>query len=174
MSVVLEQNDSINLQRTLLEDLEYVMGAERDPENSPFVGQWTFEEHQIALDDFDLLHLLVQTKQDNRRIGFAILTGLQNQNHRIELKRLVITEKGKGYGKEILRLIKSIAFKQLGAHRLWLDVRSNNPRAKHVYESEGFIEEGILRESVFLDGKYLSLSIMSVLENKFKVMNRND
>jgi RimJ/RimL family protein N-acetyltransferase len=157
MSVVLEQNDSIILQRTLLKDLEYIMSAERDPENSPFVGQWTFEEHQIALDNSDLLHLLVQKKQDNRRIGFAILTGLQNPNHRIELKRLVVTDKGKGYGKQILSLIKSITFERLGAHRLWLDVRSNNPRAKYVYESEGFIEEGILRESVFLDGQYLSI-----------------
>jgi len=173
MSVVLEQNDSVILQRTLPQDIEYVMGAERDPENSLFVGQWTFEEHQIALDNSDLLHLLALTKQDNHQIGFAILAGLQNPNHRIELKRLVVTDKGKGYGKAILRLIKLLTFKQLGAHRLWLDVRSNNPRAKHVYESEGFVEEGILRESVFLDGQYLSLSLMSVLENEFKVMTRN-
>ena len=98
------------------------------------------------------------------------MTGLKNPNHKIELKRLIITDKGKGYGKETLRLIKSLTFGQLGAHRLWLDVRSNNPRAKHVYESEGFVVEGILRESVYSDGQYLSLSVMSVLENEFKVM----
>jgi len=170
MSVILEQNDSVILQRTLPQNLEYVMDAERDLENSPFVGQWTNEEHQIALDESDLLHLLVLNKQDNSPIGFVILTGLQNLNHRIELKRLVVTDKGRGFGKEILSLIKSLAFGQLGAHRLWLDVRSNNPRAKHVYEAEGFVVEGILRESVFLDGQYLSLSIMSVLENEFKPM----
>ncbi len=174
MSVILEQNDSVILKRTRPQDLEYVMGAERDPENSPFVGQWTFEEHHIALVNSDLLHLLALTKEDNRQIGFAILAGLQNPNRTIELKRLVVTDKGKGYGKEILRLIKALTFGPLGAHRLWLDVRSNNPRAKHVYESEGFIEEGILRESVFLNGQYLSLLLMSVLENEFKVMTKND
>lgn len=41
MSVILEQNDSVILQRTLPQNLEYVMDAERDPENSSFVGQWT-------------------------------------------------------------------------------------------------------------------------------------
>jgi diamine N-acetyltransferase len=166
--------DLVILQRTLPQNLEYVMNSERDPENSPFVGQWTLEEHKVALGNPDLLHLIAINKRDNQLIGFAILTGLQNSNHRIELKRLVITDKGKGYGKETLRLIKSIAFRQLGAHRLWLDVRSNNPRAKHVYESEGFVVEGILRESVYLNGQYLSLSVMSILENEFKVMAEKD
>ena len=131
------------------------------------------EEHQVALGNPNVLHLLALDKRDNRLIGFAILTGLPNPNYRIELKRLVITDKGKGYGKGTLSLIKSLTFGQLGAHRLWLDVRSNNPRARHVYESEGFVVEGILRESVYLNGQYLSLSVMSVLENEFKVMKKN-
>jgi diamine N-acetyltransferase len=166
MGTILEENNRIVLQRTDLKNLEYVINSERDPENSPFVGQWTLEEHRASLANPDLLHLLVLTKQDNRLIGFAILAGLKNSNHSIELKRLVITDKGKGYGKDTLRLIKILALGQLGAHRLWLDVRSNNPRAKHVYELEGFVLEGILRESVYLDGKYLSLAVMSVLENE--------
>ena len=170
MGTILEQSDLLMLQRTLPQNLKYVINSEQDPENRPFVGQWTMEDHKVALGNPDTLHLLVLDKRDNRQIGFAILAGLKNPNHRIELKRLVITDKRKGYGKETLRLIKSIAFRQLGAHRLWLDVRSNNPRASHVYESEGFIVEGILRESVYLEGQYLSLTVMSVLEDEFKLM----
>lgn len=42
--------------------------------------------------------------------------------------------------------IKKIVFDKLKAHRLWLDVRLKNYRAQQLYQSEGFIKEGVLRE----------------------------
>lgn len=173
MSAICE-NGLVILKHTEPENLEYVMKSERDPENSLFVGQWTYEDHQAALTDSDILHLVVFNKPENQLIGFAILAGLKNSNQSIELKRLVITDKGKGYGKETLHLIKSLAFEKLEAHRLWLDVRSNNPRAKHVYEFEGLVVEGTLRESVYLGEQYLSLVVMSMLESEFEGKQRKD
>ena len=41
-----------------------------------------------------------------------------------------------------------MAFRDLGAHRFWLDVKARNLRAQALYRSEGFVEEGRLRESV--------------------------
>jgi diamine N-acetyltransferase len=45
-----------------------------------------------------------------------------------------------------------MAFRDLHAHRFWLDVKSLNERALALYRSEGFVEEGRLRESVRLTG----------------------
>ena len=71
--------------------------------------------------------------------------GILRHFQSLEFRRIVITDKGKGYGRESLRLIKKMAFEELSAHRLWLDVKDHNLRARHVYEAEGFMVEGVLR-----------------------------
>jgi RimJ/RimL family protein N-acetyltransferase len=65
-----------------------------------------------------------------------------------------------------------MAYRDLHAHRFWLDVRSLNTRALALYKSEGFVEEGTLRESVRIsndtaDG-YDSLVVMSMLDREYQ------
>ena len=69
-----------------------------------------------------------------------------------------------------------MAFRDLGAHRFWLDVKSLNIRALALYASEGFVEEGRLRESVRLAGVggfteaagYDTLVVMSLLDREYQ------
>jgi RimJ/RimL family protein N-acetyltransferase len=51
---------------------------------------------------------------------------------------------------------------------LWLDVFEHNARARHVYRSVGFVEEGVLRECVKQQERYASLVVMSILENEYR------
>ena len=82
------------------------------------------------------------------RIGFVILQGCRNPNGSVELKRLVLQAKGRGLGRAAVRQLKAMGFVQIKAHRFWLDVKLLNIRALKLYQSEGFLEEGRLRESV--------------------------
>jgi diamine N-acetyltransferase len=66
----------------------------------------------------------------------------------VEFKRIVVNEKGSGFGHEAVRLVKREVFERYRAHRLWLDVFEHNQRAKALYLSEGFKIEGMLREHV--------------------------
>lgn len=106
------------------------------------------------------------------RIGFVILQGCRNPNASVELKRLVLQPKGRGLGRAAVRQLKAMAFAQLKAHRFWLDVKSLNTRAYVLYRSEGFVEEGRLRESVrvTIDGAdgYDSLIVMSLLDREYQ------
>ena len=71
-----------------------------------------------------------------------------------------------------MRLLKLMAFRDLQAHRYWLDVKQLNTRAQALYLSEGFVEEGRLRESVRLTGNnadgYDSLIVMSLLDREYE------
>ena len=104
--------------------------------------------------------------------GFVILQGCRNPNRSVELKRIVLQAKGHGLGRTCVRLLKRMAFEDLHAHRFWLDVKSLNTRALHLYAREGFVEEGRLRESVRLgpDGAdgYDSLVVMSMLDHEYR------
>jgi RimJ/RimL family protein N-acetyltransferase len=48
-----------------------------------------------------------------------------------------------------------------------LDVFERNDRARHVYRSVGFREDGLLREAIYRDDAYHSLVLMSVLDREF-------
>ena len=163
----IDEAERIAVRYTKDKDLDYVLKAEKEEENARFVGQWSKEEHFASLKEKDILHILFEEKDSQKPVGYAILAGLAKPGGVIEFRRIVITEKGKGYGREALRLIKKIAFKQLKAHRLWLDVRELNSRAQNLYGSEGFVKEGMLRECVLTEEGYESLLIMSILENEY-------
>lgn len=98
-------------------------------------------------------------------IGHVILAGLKNSNDSIEFRRIVIAMKGRGFGKASIILIKKYCFEILNAHRIWLDVYSDNIRAVGLYKSRGFRTEGLLRDAIKQNGKYRSLKIMSILKN---------
>jgi RimJ/RimL family protein N-acetyltransferase len=85
------------------------------------------------------------------------------------LARIAVVEPGAGIGRPVLRQLCQIVFNELGANRLWLDVFEENLRARHVYETVGFRQEGILREAM-LDrtGRLRSLVIMSILAREYR------
>lgn len=167
MRQIVDKSDSIVIRSTLEDDLEFVINVEREEDNAQYVGQWTKEQHLNALTQKDIMHLIVEEATSSKTVGYVIIAGLQNPNRSIEFRRIVVTEKGKGLGRETLKLIKKIVFEQLKAHRLWLDVRYKNHRAQSLYQSEGFIKEGILRESILYNGSYESLIVMSILEMEY-------
>ena len=159
---------NIRLRRTAEGDLDFVLAAEGAEDNRRFVGQWTREQHCEAMSHPDLAHFVVESVDDGRPVGYVIMAGLLEANRSVEFRRVVITDKGKGYGREVLRVVKKMAFEELKAHRLWLDVRENNQRARLLYESEGFVAEGVLRECVSVGSGWESLVLMSVLEQEYR------
>ena len=158
----------IELRRTTEHDLPYVLSAEGDEDSRCFIAVWPEEQHRTALDDANIAHLIIVSKPNNRPIGFVILAGLQGAHRNIEFMRIVVTDRGKGYGRAAVRAIKRYAFETLSAHRLWLDVKEQNARARAVYEKEGFRYEGTLRECLKGPEGFESLLVMSVLEQEYR------
>lgn len=159
---------ALNLRPTIVRDLDFVLAAERSAENRDLVGQWSLAQHQSALSDLDIKHLIVEDAHTQRALGYIILAGITSPNESIEFRRIVVAEKGRGYGKQALRLVKQLVFEQIGAHRLWLDVLATNLRARHVYEYEGFVVEGTLRECFKVGDKFESLVVMAMLRREYK------
>lgn len=162
---------SLRLRQTTGADLPFVVQLERAAENAPFIGSWSEEQHGAALEDADTAHLIIEAEPGSAGsdpLGYVILTGLAGPDASICLKRLVVAHKGQGHGRAALRLVKALAFEKYGAHRLWLDVKDFNTRARRLYESEHFVFEGVLRECLKAGDAYQSLVVMSILEQEWQ------
>jgi len=158
----------VRLRPTMLSDLEFVASVEEDPANRPFITPWERVQHEGAVRFPDFRHFIVEAGDGYPSAGFVILQGCRNPNASVELKRIVLQPKGQGYGRACVRLLLQMAFRDLGAHRFWLDVRSANARALALYRSEGFVEEGRLRESVKSGSGYDSLVVLSMLKDEYE------
>lgn len=164
----------LSLRPTMLSDLDYIASVEADPANRPFITPWERTQHEGAVRFPDFRHFIIDAglAGSGGRDGFVILQGCRNPHKSVELKRLVLQPKGQGLGRQCVRLLKQLAFRDLGAHRFWLDVKSLNTRALALYASEGFVEEGRLRESVRVWGEhadgYDSLVVMSLLDREYQ------
>ena len=164
---------AVRLRPTMLSDLDFVISVEQDPGNLPFITPWERTQHEGAVRFPDFRHFIVEAGPQYASAGFVILQGCRNPHHSIELKRIVLQAKGQGLGRACVRLLTQMAFRDLGAHRFWLDVKSRNLRAQALYRSEGFVEEGRLRESVRSADGWDSLIVMSMLENEYEALRES-
>jgi RimJ/RimL family protein N-acetyltransferase len=99
-------------------------------------------------------------------------TDLASANLRLRMMR---DYRGRGYGREAISQVLRYAFTAaddttggLGLHRVSLRVMSMNTRARALYDSLGFREEGRLRD-FYRDGDgWTDAVVMSILEDEFR------
>jgi RimJ/RimL family protein N-acetyltransferase len=131
------------------------------------VGQWSEERHHATMTGPDARYL-VSEEAPGKLQGYVILRGIGEDANAIELKRIVVASPGQGLGRQLLHEVIRMAFEDLHAHRLFLDVFEDNVRARHLYTSLGFVQEGIMRDAARRDGAWCNLLLMSMLEEEYR------
>lgn len=107
----------------------------------------------------------IEEKNSGTLIGIIGLKNTDYVNRNAELF-LYIGDKnnrGKGFGADALKTMLVFAFEELNLHRISVEVFSYNTQAIKCYEKVGFIQEGILRESLYKKGKYHDKILMAIL-----------
>ena len=155
------------LRSAAAEDLDFIYEAERGPGYERLTGQWSRAEHLAALGRHDTRYL-IGTRPGRGSEGFVILQPLNDVHEGAKLKRVVVTEPGRGVGRELLRATFDWVFAHTDNARLWLDVFTHNARARHVYRSVGLREDGLLRQAYRMpDGAMADRVIMSLLRTEW-------
>lgn len=78
---------NLHLCKTEQSELDYILAAETDKENSQFIIPWSREQHLQAIANPDIAHLSIN---NGTKIGYVILAGLLDSNYTIEFRRIVI------------------------------------------------------------------------------------
>ena len=106
---------------------------------------------------------------DEKYVGHCGLSNFDKVNRTCELS-VEIGDKvywGQGYGREVVRLLLDYAFQHRNMNRVWLQTHSQNERAIRCYLACGFVEEGRLRQHLWLQNQYVDRVIMGVLRVEF-------
>jgi len=115
-------------------------------------------------------HYTIRKISDDSLIGFISLSDVLLKNRRGELGIGIPAKenRGKGYGSEAIQCLLRFAFDHLGLHKINLSVNANNMPAIHVYESLGFIREGINRQAFFHEGTWYDIYDYGLLQSEWR------
>ncbi len=76
---------------------------------------------------------------------------------------------GSGYGKEEVKLLLALAFKELKMHRVTAVTFAFNSRSIHLLEAIGFKKEGMKRQSVLHKSGFEDEVLYGILESEYKI-----
>jgi RimJ/RimL family protein N-acetyltransferase len=112
----------------------------------------------------DRLDLAVVDKVSGACVGEVVLNEYDAGNQSCNFRTLMAAAgRNRGLGTEALRMLVEYGFQRLGLHRIHLEVYAFNPRARHVYEKAGFVAEGVLRDALRYEDKWIDATVMSIL-----------
>jgi len=153
----------VHLRSARPDDIGFIATTERIPGYEGMIGQSSEERHRAGLTDPDRAYLL-GIDAAGERVAFAILCDVADAHGNVSLLRVAVSLPDQGIGSRFLREILRWVFAETAAYRFWLTVLPDNARARHVYASHGFVEEGVLRGAFrFADGRRGDLVMMSIL-----------
>lgn len=137
-----------------------------------FVSE-AYEKQWVEKTIFDSkdVKLAICLKENNRYIGNVYMTNIDMQKQSCH-SHILIGEKdcwGKGYAKEALTLLCDYMFAERNIHRIQAIVLESNQASLKMHQKCGYKIDGLMRDSVFKDGKFQNQYILSLLKDDFEM-----
>lgn len=122
------------------------------------------------------VRLSIINAETDEYIGNVNLTNIHPINRCAEFSIVIGNPNywGKGIGTQAGIKMLEHAFQNLNLHRVYLYVLTENQRAIRLYERMGLKSEGISRQAVFKNGRYLDLAVMAILAHEFRDSNMRE
>ncbi|HAY33182.1 MAG TPA: GNAT family protein [Ignavibacteria bacterium] len=113
----------------------------------------------------------IRWKKNNLHIGNAAIQKIDRINRSAELAIIIGDKKywGKGIASEVYRLLIEYGFDTLNLNRISSGQTLANKGMIKVCEKSGMKREGVLRQILYKEGKYLDAGIYSILKKEFEM-----
>lgn len=164
---ILIEGERLRLRRAEMKDFNYIFKIQYAPENLKFIvpKDEKFQIEAIESDGSEKMNVIAEEIETQEPVGYFFLRGLDT--HEVEFMHVVIDKKGIGYGREGLSLLQKWSFEVKKFHRAWLDCKDYNQVALKLYESLGFVREGLLRDTLLTNGVYENLIVLGILDREY-------
>lgn len=163
---ILIEGRRLRLRQAALDDLDYIMKLQYAPENLKFIVPFDEDYHHEILTCAAKMDVIIEEIYTGLAVGYFMLRELDTPC--AEFTHVIIEKKGIGYGREAMKLLLEWTFEIKKFHRVWIDCKEYNSVALHLYESLGFVREGVLREIILTDGVWENLIVLGMLDREYK------
>jgi len=104
---------------------------------------------------------------ENNPIGLIDVFDLEPKDRRAALGILIVnnTERGKGYGAEVLTLICNYCFTHLDLHQVYANVTEDNLASIKLFEKNKFEKVGVKKDWVIAGGKFKNEILYQLINN---------
>jgi RimJ/RimL family protein N-acetyltransferase len=122
----------------------------------------------------EFITFLICLLTDDRPIGEVLLGHIDRMNGSAELGIFIgePEEWGKGYGTDAVNALVDFGFGELRLERIWLNVWTENDRARRAYEKAGFVHEGTLRHDRYESGRHTDGQVLAILRDEWLALPR--
>lgn len=168
MENILIEGQRLKLRKATETDLNFILSLENAEENLKFIVPFGEEFHTKILksDGSEKMDVIAEEIGTGTRAGYFMLQDVDNPFKNLEITHVIIDKKGRGYGTESLKLLLKWSFEVKNFHRAWLDCKTYNEVALHLYEKVGFRREGLIRECILTNGIYEDLLVLGILQRE--------
>lgn len=149
-----------------------------DDDHEPYPSH-SFEEIELLMSRFinatpeankDIIHFAIHKRDNDELIGYCMIAFIDKYHKRCKFGITIgeFNEWGKGYGKEVTKEITRYCFEDLNMNRIGVEIYSHNSRSIRLFEDVGFVQEGVIRESVLKQGKYIDEYIYGIIKSDWR------
>lgn len=116
------------------------------------------------------IKLAICTVEENLYIGNVYLTNIDYISRKAHSHILIGNHDfwNDGYGTEAMRLLLDYAFNHKNLRRIEALVLEDNIASQKMHEKLGYKREGLLRESVYKDGRYKNQIYYALLKSEYQ------
>jgi len=104
---------------------------------------------------------------EKKPIGLIDVFDLEPKDRRAALGILIVneTERGKGYGAEVLTLICNYCFTHLNLHQVYANVNEDNLASIKLFERNKFEKVGVKKDWIIAGGKFKNEILYQLINN---------
>lgn len=140
-------------------------------ENFIYREPFTREGHEnwvrTMIDTGRAVQMMICDLQSGEPLGSVYIRDVDRKHNKAEYGIFIgVPEaRGRGMGTAAARLMLRYCFEEEGLHRVYLRALAGNLRAVRSYEKAGFVQEGCLRDDVYIGGEYCDIIWMAAVNS---------
>lgn len=167
-----EEETGIYFRQMTIEDTDQIVAWRNSPQvRSRFIYQdlFTREGHlnwiHTMVETGKVVQFIICECKTNRMLGSVYIRDIDRTHKKAEYG-IFIGEpdaRGRGIGTAAAKLMLRYCFEEEKLHRVYLRALADNLPAVRSYEKAGFVQEGVLREDVCIQGVFRDIIWMAAL-----------
>ena len=116
----------------------------------------------------EVVQYIVEITATGQPIGSVYYRDIDHKNHSAECGIFLGAEgsRGHGYGFDAWHAFVPFGFEYLKLHRIYARILEKNIASRRTIEKNGFVEEGLFRDMVLLDGQYHNVLFVARLADE--------